>query len=52
MLLYPAKVIVMFLLSFSINDKIIGDILASREAYEYYLDCVLEDLGCCFDSKQ
>ena len=43
---YATEVLIMFLLSFSI-----GDILASREACEYFLDCFLKDLGCCVNSN-
>ena len=49
---YAMKFLIMFVLSFSINDNIVGDILASREACEYLLDCLLEDLGCCVNSKR
>ena len=48
---YATEVLIMFLLSFSINGNIVRDILASREACEYFLDCVLQDLGCCVNSK-
>ena len=49
---YAAEVLIMFPLSFSINDNIAGDILVSREAYEYFLDGVLEEIGCCVYCKQ
>ena len=56
MLLEPfqsaAEILVMFLLSFSVDDNIDGDILASREACGYFLDGVLEELGCYINSKQ
>ena len=48
---YTTEVLIVFLLSFSINDNVVGHILASREACEYFFDCVLKDLGCCVNSK-
>ena len=49
---YATGVLIMFLLSFSINDNIVGDILVSREAREYFLDCGLEEIGCYVNFKQ
>ena len=45
---YATEVLTM---NFSIDDNIVRDILASREACKYFLDGVLEDLGCCVNSK-